>query len=61
MKAYIKPVIAEVELFTQDAIALTIPKTTYKRKSSSFTDEQLIAFALRNGEALSSNGEASSN
>lgn len=61
MKAYIKPVIAEVELFTQDAIALTIPKTTYKRNAGKFTDAELIAYALRDGEALSGNGEPAKN
>ena len=58
MKAYIKPEIAEVELFTQDSIALTIPKTTYRRIGGSFSDSELIAYALKDGEALSGQGVA---
>ncbi len=59
MKAYIKPEIAEVELFTQDSIALTIPKTTYRRiGGGSFSDSELIAYALKDGEALSGQGVA---
>lgn len=61
MKAYMKPAIAEVELFTQDAISLTVPKTVYRRsaaKGGTFTaDDELIAYALRSGEALSGNGK----
>lgn len=57
MKAYMKPEIAEVELFTQDAISLTVPKTVYRRstaKGGNFVaDDELIAYALQQGEALS--------
>ena len=57
MKAYMKPEIAEVELFTHDAISLTVPKTVYKRsaaKGGNFVaDDELIAYALKQGEALS--------
>ena len=57
MKAYMKPEIAEVELFTQDAISLTVPKTVYRRsaaKSGSFVaDDELIAYLLKEDEALS--------
>lgn len=65
MKAYIKPSIAEVELFTQDAISLTVPKTVYKRsaaKGGTFAaDEQLIAYSLAAGEALSGLGVGGAN
>ena len=60
MKAYMKPEIAEVELFTKDAISLTVPKTVYRRsaaKGGTFVaDDELIAYALQSGEALSGNG-----
>ncbi|MBR4030681.1 MAG: hypothetical protein IKJ06_04725 [Clostridia bacterium] len=48
MKTYIKPAISEVELFTQDAISLSIPKTTYKRQSGAtkFSKDQLIAMVM---------------
>lgn len=58
MKAYIKPAIAEVELFTQDSIALTIPKTTYKKGAAGFTYDQLLAYALNDGESVSVNGSS---
>lgn len=59
MKAYIKPAIAEVELFTQDSIALTIPKTTYKKSAAGgFTRDQLLAYALNDGESVSGNGNS---
>ncbi len=55
MKTYVKPSICEVELFTQDAISLTIPKTIYKRSGASgFTRDQLIAMALENESIVSS-------
>lgn len=46
MKTYMKPSICEVELFTQDAISLSIPKTTYKRNGAKFKKSELIAMAL---------------
>lgn len=48
MKTYVKPSICEVELFTQDAISLSIPKTTYKRQSgaTTFSKQQLIAMVM---------------
>ncbi len=61
MKAYIKPAIAEAELFTQDSIALTIPKTTYKKNAAGFTRDQLLAYALNEGQSVSGNGSSSLN
>lgn len=61
MKAYMKPAIAEVELFTKDAISLTVPKTVYRRAAaggSFVADDQVIAHALAAGEALSGLAEA---
>lgn len=62
MKAYMKPAIAEVELFTKDAISLTVPKTVYRRsvaKGGEFVaDDALIAYALKTGEALSGAAKA---
>lgn len=52
MKTYMKPSICEVELFTKDAISLSIPKTTYKRSQSGFTRDQLIAMALQNDSVV---------
>lgn len=58
MKSYVKPEIKEVELFTQDEISLTIPKTVYKRTggTGSFADASLVAYTLQSGERLSVNG-----
>ena len=57
MKAYMKPAITEVELFTKDAISLSIPKTVYRRSAATngvFADNnELIAWSLRSGENLS--------
>lgn len=54
MKTYIRPEISEAELFTQDSIALSIPKTVYKKSAGgAFTQDQLINMALSNGESLS--------
>ena len=56
MKAYMKPEIAAVELFTKDAISLKVPKTVYKRTvgGEKFTvDNDLLAMALMDGESLS--------
>ena len=57
MQAYMKPEIAEIELFTQDAISLTVPKTVYKRSAATngkfVADDELIAYALKHDEALS--------
>lgn len=60
MKSYVKPEIKEVELFTQDEISLTIPKTVYKRTggAGSFDDASLVAYTLQSGERLSVNGSA---
>ena len=58
MKTYNKPAIVEIELFTKDAISLTIPKTVYKRSVASgnsfvTADDALIAQSLAAGESLS--------
>lgn len=61
MKAYFKPEMKEVELFTKEAISLTIPKTKYTKSAGVWDDGTLLAVALGEGEYLSGNGKATSN
>ena len=51
MKNYIKPMIAEAELFTQEAIAVSIPKTRYNIGSGD--EATLDKYVLQNNEVVS--------
>lgn len=50
MKNYVKPMIAEAELFTQEAIAVSIPKTRYNLGTDAAT---LETYVLTNNEVVS--------
>lgn len=50
MKNYVKPMIAEAELFTQEAIAVSIPKTRYNLGTG---DATLETYLLKNNEVVS--------
>ncbi len=51
MKNYVKPMIAEAELFTQEAIAVSIPKTRYNLGTQDAAT--LEKYVLQNGEVVS--------
>lgn len=51
MKNYVKPMIAEAELFTQEAIAVSIPKTRYNLGADG--DATLGSYLLKNNETVS--------